>query len=94
MSIDLPTVARDRRNFLKLTSRGVSALALSSLINPGRAASASHGGTLPKLHHKQRAKSVIFLYMSGGVSHVDSFDPKARLRELHHGVAMGDEELG
>ena len=83
MSIDLPTVARDRRNFLKLTSRGVSALALSSLINPGRAASASHGGTLPKLHHKQRAKSVIFLYMSGGVSHVDSFDPKARLRELH-----------
>jgi hypothetical protein len=30
-------------------------------------------------HFKPRAKSVIFLYMSGGVSHMDSFDPKPRL---------------
>lgn len=31
-------------------------------------------------HFPGRAKHVIFLYMSGGVSHVDSFDPKPRLR--------------
>ena len=30
-----------------------------------------------------KAKNVIFFYMSGGVSHVDSFDPKPKLREMH-----------
>jgi len=69
----------NRREFLKLTSRGVGALTLSSLINSVSASS----GYLPKLHHTPKAKSVIFLYMSGGVSHVDSFDPKPLLRELH-----------
>ena len=68
-----------RREFLKLTSRGVGALTLSSLINSVSASS----GYVPKLHHAPKAKSVIFLYMSGGVSHVDSFDPKPLLRELH-----------
>ena len=76
MSIDL----KNRRDFLKLTSSGVSALALSSLLNKGHAA-----GTAPKpqLHHKPKAKSVILLYMSGGVSHVDSFDPKQALHDRH-----------
>lgn len=69
----------NRREFLKLTSRGVGAFTLSSLINSASASS----GYLPKLHHAPKAKSVIFLYMSGGVSHVDSFDPKPLLRELH-----------
>src|SRR6185503_4137517 len=35
-------------------------------------------------HFTARAKRVIFLYMSGGVSHVDSFDPKPDL-VAHHG---------
>ena len=34
-------------------------------------------------HHKVKAKSVIFLFMSGGVSHVDSFDPKPKLTADH-----------
>lgn len=34
-------------------------------------------------HHPARAKRLIFLYMSGGVSHVDSFDPKPRLFADH-----------
>src|SRR6476646_1079655 len=34
-------------------------------------------------HHKAKAKSVIFLFMSGGVSHVDSFDPKPKLIADH-----------
>jgi hypothetical protein len=73
MSIDL----HSRRNFLKLTSGGVSSLALSSLLN------SAEGSVVPKLHHKPKAKSVILLYMSGGVSHVDSFDPKPLLKERH-----------
>jgi hypothetical protein len=67
-----------RRDFLKLTSRGVSAFALSSLVNAAGTVSAT-----PLLHHRPRAKSVIFLYMSGGVSHVDSFDPKPMLKQRH-----------
>src|SRR5215207_4444992 len=34
-------------------------------------------------HFPAKAKSVIFLFMSGGVSHVDSFDPKPRLTADH-----------
>src|SRR6476661_1892008 len=38
----------------------------------------------PKAPHFQaKAKRVIFLFMSGGVSHVDSFDPKPRLTTDH-----------
>ena len=74
-----PALAADRREFLRLTSGGVSALALSSLINKGQAAELSG----PKLHHHQKAKSVILCYMSGGFSHVDSFDPKPILKKMH-----------
>ncbi len=35
------------------------------------------------LHHPAKAKAVIFLFMSGGVSHVDSFDPKPALIRDH-----------
>ncbi len=38
---------------------------------------------LKKTHHAPRAKHVIFCFMSGGVSHVDSFDPKPRLQKEH-----------
>ena len=65
-------LAGDRREFLKLTSSGVSALALSSLINKGTAATVD--AAVPRLHHERKAKSVILCYMSGGFSHVDSFE--------------------
>lgn len=74
MSID----ELSRRMFLKLTAAGVGSAAISSLIN-----STATAETKPtKLHHKPRAKSVIVLYMSGGVSHVDSFDPKPLLAKM------------
>tara|TARA_B100001123_G_scaffold319859_1_gene358636 strand:+ start:4114 stop:5532 length:1419 start_codon:yes stop_codon:yes gene_type:complete len=69
----------NRREFLKLTSQGAAALTLSGLINSLSAKSSY----TPKFHHAAKAKSVVFLYMSGGVSHVDSFDPKPILREMH-----------
>ena len=37
-----------------------------------------------------KAKSVIFLYMSGGVSHVDTFDPKPKLQANHHVAYKSD----
>jgi hypothetical protein len=45
------------------------------------------GAALARTHHAPRAKNVILCYMSGGVSHVDSFDPKPMLQR-HAGEAM------
>jgi hypothetical protein len=65
---------------LQQTAQGFGALALSALwAQSGHAAEAS-----PGLHCPARAKHVIFLYMDGGPSQVDTFDYKPRL-EKHHG---------
>ncbi len=76
-SNDFPRLSR--REALARTSSGFGLAALAGLMrgqaiaSPGR----SLRGPVPK------ARSVILCYMSGGVSHVDSFDPKPRLREEH-----------
>ena len=41
------------------------------------------GGMLPPALYAARAKRVIFLFMSGGPSHVDLFDPKPKLAEYN-----------
>ena len=60
-----------RRQFLQTTACGFGSLALSAMANNPLAGK--------KPHHQPRAKRVIFLFMQGGVSHVDSFDYKPRL---------------
>jgi hypothetical protein len=40
------------------------------------------GALPPRIHFAPKAKNVIFCFMDGGVSHVDSFDPKPKLAEL------------
>ncbi|MBM3846817.1 MAG: DUF1501 domain-containing protein [Verrucomicrobia bacterium] len=67
-----------RREFLGRSSMGFGALALAGL---SRAWSAP--GTRPLTHFAPRARNVIFLFMDGGVSHVDTFDPKPELTRLH-----------
>jgi hypothetical protein len=59
-----------RRQFLQNTACGFGSLALSAIANPL---------ALRKPHHLPKAKRVIFLFMQGGVSHVDSYDYKPRL---------------
>jgi hypothetical protein len=66
-----------RRELLAQAGCGFGALAASALLH--RDAARAAGGVLPAVHHPARATSVIFLYMDGGVSQVDSFDPKPRL---------------
>ncbi len=69
-----------RREMLARTANGFGAVALASMLaEEGRAADGK-----PVNHHPARAKAVIFLYMDGGVSQVDSFDYKPLL-EKHHG---------
>lgn len=68
--------ALSRRELLKRCSTGFGLMALGAL---SRAST-----TEPRLSdHPVRARSVIFCYMSGGVSQVDSFDPKPRLNREH-----------
>ena len=74
-----------RRNFLAQASGGLGALALAALLDERVVAQqpAVIGPLAPKTpHHKVKAKSVIFLFMEGGPSHLDTFDPKPKLLEL------------
>jgi hypothetical protein len=65
----------NRRRFMQLSFGSMGAMALSHL------ATASAKEKSP--HHVGQAKSVILCYMSGGFSHVDSFDPKPMLNKMH-----------
>jgi len=68
-----------RRQLLAQAGCGFGAVAASTLLH--REAARAATGVVPALHHPARATSVIFLYMDGGVSQVDSFDPKPRLEQ-------------
>src|SRR5438270_13242330 len=74
-----------RRTFLAQAGGGFGALALASLLTDDRAlaAPASTSADGPKSPHFQpRVKRVIWLFMHGGPSHVDLFDPKPDLVKL------------
>jgi hypothetical protein len=68
------TNTMNRRQMLSKSSTGFGLLALQGLIGQSQ--------VLASPHYTPRAKSVIFCYMSGGVSHVDSFDPKPKLQQM------------
>ena len=82
MSTELPP-AISRRHLLCRTGAGFGAVALSALLQEGRtlAATTAEGNPLAPQppHFVPRAKRVIFLFMPGGPSQVDTFDPKPRL---------------
>lgn len=68
--------ATSRRDFLQRSSLGFGWLALAGLTQQWAAAEQRRA---PQPHFPARAKRVIFLFMDGGVSHVDSFDEKPEL---------------
>lgn len=76
-----------RRHFFGRTATGIGAAALASLLNPVAGATPitgiSRAGTLTAPHFAPKAKRIIYLFMSGGPSHIDLFDHKPRLQELH-----------
>ena len=77
-----------RRDFLFESCGGISGLGLAWLLNADNlfasTCSTGQNGAMPakKPHLPARAKSVISLFMSGGVSHVDTFDPKPALNRF------------
>ncbi len=76
------TVPR-RQFFHELFGLGASlgSVALTSMLS--EAAQASLATSQPQRHAKATAKRCIFLYMEGGPSHLDTFDPKPKLESLH-----------
>src|SRR5687767_10096914 len=78
----------NRRTFLGRASQGIGVTALATLLDPtilpgmaGEALGVSRGVVSP-LHVPQRAKRVIFLYMSGGPSQFETFDEKPKLTQM------------
>src|SRR4051794_13054743 len=75
-----------RRDFLAKAGGGFGGLALSCLLGESAACASGTAETLASVRNPQyqgRAKSVIFLFMEGGPSHLDTFDPKPELTRLH-----------
>jgi len=68
-----------RRDMLRRSASGFGAMALAALgLDPAYGADGG-GKALHGPHHKATAKNVIFLYMDGGPSQIDTFDPKPLL---------------
>ena len=75
---------RNRREFIHDGFCGFGALAMASMLQRDRARGANLNPLAAKPpHHDAKAKSVIFLFMAGGPSQVETFDPKPLLNELH-----------
>ena len=80
MHLDSTLLPPSRREFFSRSGLGFGSLALTSLL--ADAASASTSILDPAPHHQATAKNVIFLFMEGGPSHIDLFDPKPLLNDL------------
>src|SRR5947209_13578317 len=76
---------RSRRDFLCDSLCGFGSLALLGLLADERARAASGDPLAPRPPHRPnpKAKAVIFLFMAGGPSHLETFDPKPLLNRLH-----------
>ncbi|MBM3728072.1 MAG: DUF1501 domain-containing protein [Acidobacteria bacterium] len=82
------TTHLQRRAFLGRTAAGLGLTALNTLIDPGllgapASTAARWPGAVSPLHFTQKAKRVIFLYQAGGPSHLETFDNKPKLAEMH-----------
>jgi hypothetical protein len=88
-----------RRRFLFESCGGISGLGLAWLLNQDNLlasdcnAGSSSSAVPKKPHFAPRAKSVISLFMSGGVSHMDTFDPKPALSKFAGQPLTGKGEV-
>ena len=89
-----------RREFLSRSGTGLGSLGLASLFagagGSGGAAQAAPVGTSPMIAHAPqysgKAKHVIHIFLNGGPSHVDTFDPKPSLTK-YHGLTLPTTNL-
>src|SRR6202051_1825580 len=87
----------NRRDALRRIGGGFAMLSFASMIGASIAQAAGSNPTSPGLikdpNFKPKAKHVIFLFMNGGLSHIDSFDNKPMLTK-YHGQPMPGGDLG
>src|SRR6185436_16411297 len=74
---------RARRAFLTRSGSLLGTAALGSLLEPSLFAAPGATGVVNPLHFKPRAKRVIWLTMAGGPSHLETFDYKPKLGQMH-----------
>src|SRR5262245_19726918 len=76
---------QSRRRFFRDVAGGIGTIALADLFRQeGRAATPDRNPLAPKKpHFPAKAKNVIFLFMEGGPSQIDLFDPKPGLEKWH-----------
>ena len=89
------SLASTRRTLLGNSAYGVGAAALSWMLNRDSVAAVQGAAPAPAPavpHFAPKAKRVIYLFQNGGPSHVELFDYKPKLRELH-GQVMPEEYL-
>src|SRR4051812_21527934 len=72
----------NRRAFLGGAATGIGTLALASLLNESITTATAKAAALSATHFAPKAKRIIFLFMSGGPSQLDLYDPKPKLAEL------------
>src|SRR5262245_38878304 len=86
----------NRRTFLRTTTAGIGTIVLESVLRPmpgaghltlaaevGKPMLDKWAGVVRPLHHPAKAKRVIYLCMAGGPSHLETFDYKPKLAEMH-----------
>src|SRR5687767_14454906 len=72
-----------RRTFLADTGMGFTGLALGALLFRDGVARGDHPSPDGRPHFTPRARNVIWVFLCGGVSHVESVDPKPELNSYH-----------
>jgi hypothetical protein len=86
MTLDQYRAIQTRRSFLRDCGAGMGTLALARLLGlDGRLAAATRENPLAVKppHFAPKAKNVIFMFMEGGPSQMDLFDPKPELQKWH-----------
>jgi hypothetical protein len=78
-----PLFQPSRRQLLRRTASGFGYLALASLLAETSAAAAIDPQIARPTHLPARAKLIIFVFLKGGPSHIDTFDPKPLLDRDH-----------
>ena len=84
MNFEAPMTDRlfSRRELLLRGGGGFGALALSGMLARDKTFAAAEPMALGQAQFAPKAKNVIFLFMEGGPSHIDMFDPKPLLNKL------------
>ena len=86
---------RSRRDLLRRAATGFGTIGLCSALQSASGwTTDSDEKSIPRMvHHPARAKRVIFLFMNGAPSHVDTFDPKPMLA-THEGESPSEDIAG